>query len=40
MGLKSKLLIVLPLVIFGAIIFSIGMYNTICKNSNVNILDC
>jgi len=24
----------------GAIIFGIGMYNTICKNSNVNILDC
>lgn len=40
MGLKTKLLVVLPLAVFAAVIFGFGFYNTICKNSYVNLFDC
>ncbi len=40
MGMKSNLLIVLPMAIFGAIILGFGIYNTICKNANVTLFDC
>ena len=40
MGLKSNLLIIVPLAVFGAIIFGFGVYNTVCKNSNLGIFDC
>lgn len=40
MGLKSKIFVVMPLAIFAAIIFGFGIYNTICKNSNIALIDC
>lgn len=40
MGLKSKVFVVIPLAIFAAIIFGFGIYNTICKNSNLSLIDC
>ncbi len=40
MGLMTKIFVVLPLAIFGAIIFGYAIYNTICKNSSVITLDC
>ncbi len=40
MGLKSNLLIIVPMAVFGAIIFGFGIYNTLCKNSSVPFFDC
>lgn len=40
MGLKTKLFVVLPLIVFGCIVFGFAVYNTICKNSSVALLDC
>jgi len=40
MGFKTKLLIVLPLAIGGAIWFGITLYNKICKTSNFDFLGC
>lgn len=40
MGLRTKIFVLVPLIIFAAIIFGFGMYNTICKNAHVNLLDC
>jgi len=40
MGLKTKLLIVLPLAIFAIIIFGFAVYNTACKNSNFDFFGC
>jgi hypothetical protein len=37
MGLKVKIFVLVPLIIFAAIILGFGMYNTICKNSVVGI---
>jgi hypothetical protein len=37
MGLKTKILVLIPLAIFAAIILGFGMYNTICKNTLVGI---
>ena len=39
MGLKEKLLVVVPLAIFGIIIFGFAIFNIICKNGN-SIFDC
>ncbi len=33
MGLRSKLFVVLPLAIFGVIVFGVAVYNTICKHA-------
>ena len=40
MGLRTKVFILIPLIIFGGIVFGFGMYNTICKNAHINLLDC
>ncbi len=40
MSLKSNLLVVLPLAIFGAIVFGIAIYNTICKNAFIDFFNC
>jgi hypothetical protein len=40
MGLKSKLFVVLPLAIFGTIIFGFAVYNTLCKNAYVDFFNC
>jgi len=40
MGLGTKIFVVLPLAIFAAIIFGFAIYNTICKNSSVALIDC
>ncbi len=40
MGLKTKIFVIIPLAIFAAIIFGFGLYNTFCKNSNVELLNC
>jgi hypothetical protein len=40
MGLKTKIFIIIPLAIFGALIFGFGIYNTICKNAILALLDC
>ena len=37
MGRKTNIFILVPLATFAAIIIGFGMYNTICKNSNVPI---
>ena len=39
-GLKEKLLVVVPLAIFGVIIFGFAVYNTVCKNTSTSIIDC
>lgn len=36
----TKVFVVLPLAAFAAIIFGFAIYNTICKNSSVALLDC
>lgn len=38
-GLKEKLLVVVPLAIFGIIIFGFAIFNIVCKNAN-SIFDC
>jgi len=40
MGLKTKIFIIIPLAVFGALIFGFGIYNTICKNTTLALLDC
>lgn len=40
MGLMTKAFVVTPLAIFAAIIFGFAIYNTLCKNSSVAILNC
>jgi hypothetical protein len=40
MGLKTKIFIIFPLAVFGAIIFGFAIYNTICKNATVAFFDC
>ncbi len=37
MGLKTKIFVVIPLAVFAAVIFGFGLYNTLCKNSNVQL---
>jgi hypothetical protein len=39
MGLKTKIFVLIPLALFGAIILGFGMYDTLCKNSVVG-LNC
>jgi hypothetical protein len=39
-GLKTKIFILIPLSVFSAIILGFGMYNTLCKNSNLDFLGC
>ena len=36
-GRKANFLILVPLAAFAAAIIGFGMYNTICKNSNIPI---
>jgi hypothetical protein len=40
MGLKTKIFILIPLIIFGALIFGTALYMEICKNSSLAIIDC
>jgi hypothetical protein len=40
MGLKTKIFIIIPLIVFGAIIFGFGMYNTLCKDAVMAFLGC
>jgi len=35
MGRKTNIFILIPLSIFASIIFGFGMFNTLCKNSNI-----
>lgn len=35
MGKKTNFFILVPLIVFAAIILGFGMYNTLCKNSNI-----
>lgn len=35
--LLSKILIIIPLSAFAVIVFGIGIYNTLCKNANIQI---
>jgi hypothetical protein len=37
MGRKTNIFLLIPLATFAAIIIGFGMYNTICKNSNIPI---
>ena len=39
MGLKANIFVIVPLAVFAAVIFGFGLYNTLCKNSNVS-LNC
>jgi len=39
MGLKTKIFILIPLATFATIIFGLGMYMTLCKNSLIG-LNC
>lgn len=36
----TKIFVVGPLIIFAAVIFGFAIYNTVCKNSSVIVLDC
>jgi hypothetical protein len=38
MGLKTKVFLLIPLTVFATIIFGLGMYMTLCKNSNIPLL--
>jgi len=40
MGLKTKIFIIIPLAVFGALIFGFAIYMEICKNSSFALLDC
>jgi hypothetical protein len=40
MGLKTKIFIIIPLAVFGALIFGVAIYMEICKNSGLAIIDC
>lgn len=37
---RSNLLVIVPLAAFGALIFGFGIYNTVCKNTSLWVLDC
>lgn len=36
----TKIFVVVPLIIFAVVIFGFAVYNTVCKNSSVIVLDC
>jgi len=40
MSLKTKVFILIPLAVFGALVFGIAIYNTLCKNSLTTFLNC
>jgi len=40
MGLKTKIFILIPLIVFGVIIFGTALYMEICKNSSLSLIDC
>lgn len=40
MGLATKVFVVIPLMAFAAVIFGFAIYNTVCKNASVAIVDC
>ncbi len=40
MGRMTKAFVVAPLAVFAAIIFGFAIYNTLCKNSSVAVLNC
>ena len=40
MGRMTNAFVVLPLAAFAAIIFGFAIYNTLCKNSSIAILNC
>ena len=35
MGKKTNFFILIPLAIFAAVVIGFGVYNTLCKNSNI-----
>ncbi len=37
---RTNMLVVMPLAVFAAIIFGFAIYNTLCKNASVAILNC
>ena len=39
-GLRTNAFIVAPLAVFAAIVFGFAVYNTVCKNSHINLLSC
>ena len=39
-GLRTNAFIVAPLAAFAAIVFGFAIYNTVCKNSHINLLNC
>ena len=39
-GLMTKAFVVAPLAAFAAIVFGFAVYNTVCKNSHINLLNC
>jgi hypothetical protein len=39
-SLKTKIFIIIPLAVFGALIFGSAIYMEICKNSSFAIIDC
>ena len=39
-GLKTKVFVVGPLAAFAAVVFGFAVYNTVCKNAHVNLLNC
>ena len=38
--LASKVFVVIPLMVFAGIIFGFAIYNTLCKNASVALIDC
>ncbi len=40
MGRLTKIFVLVPLIVFAGVIFGFGMYNTICKNAHINLLNC
>ncbi|ABK77620.1 hypothetical protein CENSYa_0988 [Cenarchaeum symbiosum A] len=40
MGLKTNLLIVAPLGAAAVLVFGVAIYNTICKNTHINLFNC
>ena len=39
-GLATKVLVVGPLAVFAAVVFGFAVYNTVCKNAHINLLNC
>lgn len=39
-GLATKVLVVGPLAVFAAVVFGFAIYNTVCKNAHINLLNC